>query len=103
MIINSNMTSGMDTLEQTSRRKNVDKAGSINSQSGTNPVSELDAVTISEKGKDVSGITQLLKEMPDVREKRVAELKEKIASGNYNVSGRDIASKIVDTALEDTF
>ena len=34
---------------------------------------------------------------------KIADLKERIANGTYNVSARDVAAKIVNTALEDTF
>ena len=101
MRIDSNMMSGMDTLEQTSRKRNVEKV-STNESQNTSAV-ESDAVSISEKGKDVSEMTRTLKEMPDVRADKIADLKERIANGTYNVSGKDIASKIINTALEDVF
>lgn len=102
-IDSNNMMSGMDTLEQTSRKRNVEKAGAVQEQAGSSAVTESDAVSISEKGKDVSEMTRILKDMPDVRSEKVAELKARIASGNYNVSGRDIAEKVVNSALEDIF
>ena len=101
MRIDSNMMSGMDTLEQTSRKINVEKV-STNESQNTSAV-ESDAVSISEKGKDVSEMTRTLKELPDVRADKIADLKERIANGTYNVSGKDIAAKIVNTALEDVF
>lgn len=100
MRINSNMMSGMDTLEQTSRAKNVEKVSAEQQQAST---VESDNVTISEKGKDVSEMTRTLKSMPEVRADKIADLKERIANGTYNVSARDVAAKIVNTALEDTF
>lgn len=101
MRIDNNMMSGMDTLEQTSRKKNVEKVSANDKQNSS--VVESDEVSISEKGKDVSEMTSTLKEMPDVRADKVAELKERIANGTYNISGKDIASKIINTALEDVF
>lgn len=101
-IDSNNLMSGMDTLEQTSRKRNVEKTTAVNSNSTAGSV-ESDAVSISEKGRDVSEMTKILKEMPDVRAERVAELKAQIADGTYNVSGRDIAEKIVNSALEDSF
>lgn len=101
MRINSNMMSGMDTLEQTSRAKNVEKVSAEQQQQAS--TLESDNVTISEKGKDVSEMTRTLKSMPEVRADKIADLKERIANGTYNVSARDVASKIVNTALEDTF
>ena len=101
MRIDNNMMSGMDTLEQTSRKKNVEKVSANDKQNSS--VVESDEVSISEKGKDVSEMTRTLKEMPDVRADKVADLKERIANGKYNISGKDIASKIINTALEDVF
>ncbi len=101
MRIDSNMMSGMDTLEQTSRKRNVEKISANDKQNSA--AVESDAVSISEKGKDVSEMTRTLKEMPDVRADKIADLKERIANGTYNVSGKDIASKIINTALEDVF
>ena len=76
MRINSNMMSGMDTLEQTSRAKNVEKVSAEQQQAST---VESDNVTISEKGKDVSEMTRTLKSMPEVRADKIADLKERIA------------------------
>ena len=101
MRIDNNMMSGMDTLEQTSRKKNVEKVSANDKQNSS--VVESDEVSISEKGKDVSEMTRTLKDMPDVRADKVADLKERIANGTYNISGKDIASKIINTALEDVF
>ena len=101
MRIDSNMMSGMDTLEQTSRKRNVEKVSANDKQNSA--AVESYAVSISEKGKDVSEMTRTLKEMPDVRADKIADLKERIANGTYNVSGKDIASKIINTALEDVF
>ena len=100
MRINSNVMSGMDTLEQTSRAKNVEKVSAEQQQAST---VESDNVTISEKGKDVSEMTRTLKSMPEVRADKIADLKERIANGTYNVSARDVAAKIVNTALDNTF
>lgn len=100
MRINSNMMSGMDTLEQTSRTRNVEKT-SAEQQQATGV--ESDNVTLSKKSKDVSEMTLTLKSMPDVRADKIADLKERIANGTYNISAKDVAAKIVNTALEDTF
>ncbi len=100
MRINSNMMSGMDTLEQTSRTRNVEKT-SAEQQQATGV--ESDNVTLSKKSKDVSEMTLTLKSMPDVRDDKIADLKERIANGTYNISAKDVAAKIVNTALEDIF
>ena len=80
----------------------MEKTSAEQQQQQTSGV-ESDNVTISEKGKDVSEMTRTLKSMPEVRADKIADLKERIANGTYNVSARDVAAKIVNTALEDTF
>jgi len=54
-----------------------------------------DDVKISSVGKDFTIAMNALREVPDIRMDRVNELSAKIESGEYNVSGDDIASKIL--------
>jgi len=62
----------------------------------TNKISPAsDDVKISNVGKDFTIAMNALKDVPDIRTDRVNELSAKIESGEYNVSGNDIASKIL--------
>ena len=62
----------------------------------TNKISpSKDDVKISNVGKDFTIAMNALKDVPDVRMDRVSELSAKIERGEYNVSGEDIASKIL--------
>ena len=62
----------------------------------TNKISPAsDDVKISNVGKDYAIAMNALRDVPDIRMDRVNELSAKIASGEYNVSGEDIASKIL--------
>ena len=54
-----------------------------------------DDVKISNVGKDFTIAMNALKDVPDIRMDRVNELSAKIERGEYNVSGEDIASKIL--------
>ena len=54
-----------------------------------------DALQLSQTGKDMQVAKQAVKDAPDVREDRVNEIKSKLASGTYNVSGEEIADKLV--------
>jgi len=65
--------------------------------------SKGDEVSLSSSAKDASGIKDSLKSAPDIRVELVHELKVKIESGQYNVSGREVAEKIVQTAVDDLF
>jgi negative regulator of flagellin synthesis FlgM len=58
-------------------------------------------VEISDRAQEVTRITQLIKELPDVREDRVQALKAQVENGTYNVSSEDIADLIIRRALAD--
>lgn len=62
----------------------------------TNKISpSKDDVKISSVGKDFAFAMNAVKNTPDIRMDRVSELSARIESGEYNVSGEDIASKIL--------
>ena len=60
-------------------------------------------VELSRKASDLNRIREIVQKTPDIRGERVALLREKIASGSYNVSGQEIAGKMLrEHLLEDT-
>ncbi|MBR1691951.1 MAG: flagellar biosynthesis anti-sigma factor FlgM [Lachnospiraceae bacterium] len=54
-----------------------------------------DAVQISSLGKDIQVAKQAVASSPDVREDLVAPLKAQIQAGTYNVSGEQLANKLL--------
>jgi negative regulator of flagellin synthesis FlgM len=59
-------------------------------------------VAISEKAGDLNKIGEIVRKTPDVRTEKVELLREKIVSGSYNVSGQEIADKMLrEYLLED--
>lgn len=54
-----------------------------------------DEVQISQIGRDVQIAKQAVAEASDIREDRVAELKTRVQSGNYNVDSGDFASMLL--------
>lgn len=97
----------------------IDKIGSINSiieprkprqnQQINSVKPAADSVQISEEGMraaEEARLAQIVKETPDVRADRVKELKEKIASGEYEKTINDdilsnVASKMMDGFFKD--
>ena len=62
----------------------------------TNKISpSKDDVKISSVGKDFAFAMNAVKNAPDIRMDRVNEISAKIEKGEYNVSGEDIAAKIL--------
>ena len=51
--------------------------------------------------QEIREIKRLVNELPDVREDRVQALKAQIESGNYHVSGEEIADLIIRRTLAD--
>lgn len=60
-----------------------------------------DQLEISEKAKDFQVAMKAFKKLPEVRQEKVKELKEKIETNNYNVSGKEIADKIIEGIMMD--
>ncbi len=63
----------------------------------TNAVSKKDRVEISQLGKDFQIAKQVVAQAPDIRQDKVNELKQRMASGTYNVSLEEVADKMVDS------
>lgn len=61
----------------------------------TNKSDSQDQVAFSTQAKDFATIKKMLKDVPEVRQERVDELKEQINNGTYNVSSNEVAQKIL--------
>lgn len=57
--------------------------------------SKDDSTQISAKAKEIMTARAELKELPQVREERVAALKARLETGNYQVDSRKLAAKIL--------
>ncbi len=93
----------------------IDKIGNINnivdtrktkSSGGVSETRKNDSIQISSEGKkaaETARISQIVRVTPDVRAERVAEIKDKIARGEYNFDDNKIlemvADKIADSLL----
>lgn len=70
--------------------------------SKTNAVSKKDRVEISQMGKDYQIAKQAVAQASDIREDKVNDLKQRIASGTYNVSAEDLADKMIKRSFDTT-
>lgn len=100
MKINSNVATGSSGI-QGSETKKTDKTKASGYQSktestGSSLKGQSANAEISSRAKDMARAKQLASEAPDVREAKIAELKERIQNKNYNVSADAIADKLVD-------
>ncbi|EAX46821.1 anti-sigma-28 factor, FlgM [Thermosinus carboxydivorans Nor1] len=65
------------------------------------PVQRTDEVVLSAQAQEFSQILQALKNMPEVREDKVKELADRIATGNYHVDAKEIADKMLGRIVAD--
>lgn len=58
-------------------------------------------VNLSQTSKEAQQIKEIISSEPDIREDKIAALKEKIESGKYTVDHNRVADKLVDTFLDE--
>ncbi len=59
------------------------------------PSASGDKIEISQFGRDYQIAKQAVKDAPDVREDKIADIKAMMSSGTYSISARDLADKLV--------
>ncbi|HIH96840.1 MAG TPA: flagellar biosynthesis anti-sigma factor FlgM [Thermoplasmata archaeon] len=86
--------------KQVDNRKNktVDAAGK---KANPATVGKSDTVSITKKSKEFQKAMEVYSKLPDVREEKVEDAKERIEKGTYKVSSHEIAEKIVYRSLVD--
>lgn len=60
-----------------------------------------DQLEISEKAKEFQVAMKAFKNLPEVRKEKVEDLKEKIQTNSYNVSGKEVADKLIEGIMMD--
>lgn len=81
----------INELYRTTNNKNI-KAG--------NKSDKKDSLEISKGGQNFNFVKQVINSTPDVREDKVANLKEAISSGTYNVSDDALVEHILDKGFD---
>ncbi|GAB1535830.1 hypothetical protein ADMFC3_14610 [Geovibrio sp. ADMFC3] len=62
-----------------------------------------DSVSLSSGAKEAVSISKKLKAASDIRIDLVNEIRSKIENGTYEVSGKQVAEKVVNAAIDDIF
>lgn len=70
-------------------------------KTGGSAAAVTEKVDLSSRAKDIQQVRQILEDIPDVREDKVAELKRQIDNGTYQVNADKIAEKMVSESLID--
>jgi negative regulator of flagellin synthesis FlgM len=77
------------------------QSNSVTGKSKVKGSSHSDKLEISQVAKDYQVAKQMVAKTPDVREDKVNDLKQRIASGTYDVSAQELADKLVDNYFDE--
>jgi negative regulator of flagellin synthesis FlgM len=103
MRVTNNSVTGADLKAQTTATKKTDKAsGNAAESAKTKPATVIEGDSrpeISSKARELSEAKAAASGAPDVREAKIAALKERIAAGKYNVDPKAVADRMVDEHL----
>jgi negative regulator of flagellin synthesis FlgM len=91
MRVTNNSVTGADLKAQTAQTKKTDKPATV-IEGDSRP-------EISSKARELSEAKAAATSAPDVREAKIAALKERIAAGKYNVDPKAVADRMVDEHL----
>jgi len=85
---------GRSSLERITGRT-VEGAG-LGAPDATAPATRTDQVALSQRAEEVRAARLALAATPEIRHQRVAELKARIESGQYQVDPYKVAERILD-------
>ena len=97
-----NFTNSLTSLEKKYQTADIQIAGK-DRRLNAEKASGLDKVELSNYGRDISRLDDLINAVPDIRESRVEEIIFTMESGSYNVKAEQVAEKIMGGDLLDKF
>ncbi len=90
--IPSTQTEGLKKAEQSAKTERASQVEKLAKQQGSSaPV----APQISSRGKEMAKAAAIASGAPDVREDRIAEIKKRLAAGEYKIDSDAIAEKMI--------
>lgn len=76
-------------------QKNIGRIGKTGSVAA-----KKDVLSISNEAKDFQTVYKALRNVPEIREAKVGSILGSIESGSYNVTGHDVAGKVISTVFD---
>ncbi|MDS1029505.1 flagellar biosynthesis anti-sigma factor FlgM [Bacillota bacterium LX-D] len=62
---------------------------------------QQDSVELSAQAKEIAELQKKAGQLPEVRQERVADLKQKIAQGQYQIPAEKLADKLLQTIAQE--
>ncbi|WP_105616953.1 flagellar biosynthesis anti-sigma factor FlgM [Vallitalea okinawensis] len=82
------------------RVTNIYKNNMVNKTNKVNQAKSKDTVELSSVAKDFQVAREMGKKVPDVRMEKVEEIKAMMQSNNYNIEGKEVAKKMVESGFD---
>jgi len=79
----------------------IDEKGVSDEQKVEESADQDAIVNLSQASKEAQKIEEIIASEPDVREDKVADLKERIESGRYTIDHAKVADKLVDELIDE--
>ncbi|MCP4578342.1 MAG: flagellar biosynthesis anti-sigma factor FlgM [Deltaproteobacteria bacterium] len=80
--------------------KDKTKSGAVSDDQSSNKILPSgDSVELSPEAKVMQEAIKVLETLPDVREEKVAQIRERIEEGSYQIDGKKIAEKMINESL----
>jgi len=77
-------------------------AAAVGEASAAAPAAQQDKVVLSPEAREVQEAKRQLEAVPDIRTEKVAELRQRIESGTYQVEGDRVAVRMISESLVNT-
>ncbi len=90
-------------IQQYQRNESVAQTTDKQAGSAAAAVKSEEKVDLSARAKEIQQAKVEVSKSPDVREEKVQEIKTQVEKGTYNVSGEQIANKMVGESIIDLF
>ena len=90
-------------IQQYQRNENTAQQVNQNQAGSTATVKSEEKVDLSTMAKEIQQAKVEVSKSPDVREEKVNDIRNQVQQGTYNVSGEQIANKMVGESLVDLF
>ncbi len=95
MIISNKQVQNILQLER------IDSLKKKTAVDGINATGKSDSLVLSGRAQELNFAKEQVLKSPEVRADKIRELKRKIEEGNYQVSGDEVATKIIGRSLVD--
>ncbi|MCW5960185.1 MAG: flagellar biosynthesis anti-sigma factor FlgM [Pyrinomonadaceae bacterium] len=93
--ININKTADIDSIRGVRQNELSQLAKSASTKTPEKAAKSEDKLELSDRAAEVGKLVDQVKQLPDVRQEKVAELRVQIAAGEYQPTDEEIANAII--------